>query len=185
MKSRELVLIVVALGVVIGCIVLLTLLRRRRRGRGIAFPELEGARIIASDTGAVPARLLRDSRLGLYGKPDYLVAKGTGSDQLVVPIEIKPARRAARLYESDEAQLGAYLLLTRAVYADRAADFGFVRYASGTFRVELTTNLERRIAEVAAAIRRGRQAPVVHRSHNVRARCAGCAMRPNCDESLV
>ncbi len=183
--SRELVLVVVALGVVIGSAILLTLLRRRRRRASPAFPELEGARIIASDTGAIPSRLLRDSRLGLYGKPDYLVAKGTGSDQLTVPIEIKPRRRATRLYESDEAQLGAYLLLTRAAFGDQAADFGFVRYASGTFRVALTTKLERRVAEVAAAIRRGRAAPVVHRSHNIRGRCAGCAMRPNCDESLV
>ena len=182
MMPWQFALVVAAFGVVV---VLLTLLWRRRRRLSFAFPELEDAHVIASDTGAIPSRLLRDSRLGLYGKPDYLVTKGTGSGQLVVPIEIKPARRAARLYESDEAQLGAYLLLTRAVFGGRAADFGFVRYASGTFRVELTTNLERRIAEVAAAIRRGRHALVVHRSHNVRARCAGCAMRPNCDESLV
>ena len=183
--SWELGIVVVSLVVVTVCVVLLTLVGRRRRHVRPAFPELDGAHIIASDTGVIPSRLLRDARLGLYGKPDYLVAEGVGLDQLAVPIEIKPRRRAARLYESDEVQLGAYLLLTRAVFGDQAADFGFVQYASRTFRVELTTNLERRIAEVAAAIRAGRQAPVVHRSHNVPARCAGCAMRQNCDESLV
>ena len=185
MMSWEFVLVVVTLGVVSVCVVILTLLGRRRRRLIPAFPELGSVQVIASDTGAIPSRLLSDARLGLYGKPDYLVTEGTGSHQLVVPIELKPGRRATRLYESDEVQLGVYLMLTRAVFGDRAADFGFVRYASDTFRVELTTRLERRIAEVAAAIRAGRQASTVHRSHDVRARCAGCAMRPNCDESLV
>ena len=183
--SLALVLILGALGVAALCIALLALLWRRSPHTRIAFPELGDARIVASDTGVLPSRLLRDSRLGLYGKPDYLFADGVSAGQRLVPMELKPVRRAQRLYESDEIQMGVYLLVTRATFGSRAAGFGFVRYAASTFRVELTVALERRIVEVAAAIRAGRKALIVHRSHDVRARCAGCAVRPNCDESLV
>jgi CRISPR-associated exonuclease Cas4 len=129
--------------------------------------------------------LLRDSRLGLFGKPDYVLAQGTGPERRLIPLELKPRRRTTRLYESDEIQLGVYLIGMRATYGREAANFGFVRYAAATFRVELTAALERRVIDVANAIRAGRLAPVIHRSHDVPARCAGCAMRPNCDESLV
>ena len=178
-------LVGLALVVAVGCVLLLGLLLWLRRCSGATFPGPSDARIVASDTGVVPPQLLRDSQLGLYGKPDYLLVVGTGEERRVVPMELKPRRQATRLYESDEIQLGVYLLTVRATYGRRAAGFGFVRYAAATFRVELTAALERRIVEVAAAIRLGRHAPLVHRSHEVPARCAGCAMRQNCSESLV
>ena len=179
------VLIGLALFVAVTCILLLGLLWWLRRRTGVALLGPSGARIVASDTGVVPPQVLRDSQLGLYGKPDYLLAEGTGEGRRLIPMELKPRRRATRLYESDEIQLGVYLLTTRATYGRQAASFGFVRYAATTFRVELTAALERRIVEVAGAIRRGRKARVVHRSHEVPARCAGCALRHNCSESLV
>ena len=178
-------LVGLALIVAVTCVLLLGLLWWLRRRTGETIPGLSDARIVASDTGVVPPQLLRDSQLGLYGKPDYLLVVGTGEGRRVVPMELKPRRKATRLYESDEIQLGVYLLATRATYGREAAGFGFVRYAATTFRVELTAALERRIVEVAAAIRMDRHAPVVHRSHEVHARCARCAMRQNCSESLV
>lgn len=178
-------LIGLALVVAVTCVLLLGLLWWLRRRTDIALPGLRDARIVASDTGVLPPQLLRDSRLGLYGKPDYLLTEGTGEARHLIPMELKPRRKATRLYESDEIQLGVYLLTTRATYGRQAADFGFVRYAAATFRVELTAALERRIVEVATAIRMGRKAPVVHRSHVAPARCAACAMRQNCSESLV
>jgi hypothetical protein len=36
-----------------------------------------------------------------------------------------------------------------------------------------------------ALIRRGRRVTVVHRSHTIRARCAGCPVRNHCDERLA
>lgn len=178
-------LIGLAAAVALACVFLLGLLWWMRRRSSRSFPALSDARIIASDTGVVPPRTVRDTNLGLYGKPDYVLAEGTGSERRLIPVEVKPRRRAKRLYESDEIQLGVYLVGMRATYGREAADFGFVRYAAATFRVELTAALERRVIEVANAIRVGRSAPAIHRSHNVPARCAGCAMRPNCDESLA
>jgi hypothetical protein len=157
----------------------------RRRSAFHAWWPSGTSRIIASDTGVAPARTIRDCSNGLYGRPDYLLAQGHGEAPLIIPFELKPQRRSRRLYESDAVQLGVYLLATRASYGARAAPFGFVQYAGAEFCVELTKSLESRVLEIAAAIRAGREATVVHRSHHMPARCAGCPVRLHCDESLV
>ena len=159
-----------------------------RHGRTTGFRTAlggGGTAIVASDTGVVPAIVLRDPGLGLRGKPDYVLEQEFENRRALVPLELKPARRGRRVYESDAVQVGAYVLLLRAVYGERAAPFGYVRYSTGTFRIELTSELERRVRGIVAAIRGSRQAAVIHRSHAVPARCANCAMRPHCDESLV
>jgi CRISPR/Cas system-associated exonuclease Cas4 (RecB family) len=146
---------------------------------------LSTSRVVASDTGAALAQTIRDPTNGLRGSPDYFLAQGVGAALRIVPLELKPQRRSRRLYESDEVQLGVYLLAARATYGILAAPFGFVRYARAEFRVELTRELERRVLEVAASIRTDREGAVVHRSHEMPARCAGCPVRHHCDESLV
>lgn len=163
----------------------LLILWRRRRSTGFRAGFGEATAIVASDTGVASAIVLRDPRLGLRGKPDYLLEQVVGNRRALVPLELKPTRRERRLYESDEVQVGAYLMLLRAVYPDRAAQAGYVRYSTGTFRVELTSELERRVRAIVARIRAGREASAVHRSHTIPARCANCAMRPHCDETLV
>ena len=157
---------------------------RRRTGFRTTW-STAGMRVLAADTGAAGSLLLRDPELGLRGRPDYLLEESSAGWRRVVPLELKPRRRSHRLYESDEAQLGAYLILSRAAFGERAAPFGYVRYAEVDFRVELTGMLEWRIREVVAAIRASRAAAVVHRSHSVPARCAGCAVRRQCAEALV
>jgi CRISPR/Cas system-associated exonuclease Cas4 (RecB family) len=149
-------------------------------------PELRSRTVIvASDTGVVPPVVLRNPNLGLRGKPDYVLEEHIGDRRALVPFELKPTRQGRRVFESDAVQLGAYLLLLRAVYQHRAAPFGYVRYSTGTFRIDLTSALERRVRETVTAIRAGRRARVVHRSHSIPARCANCAMRPHCDEALM
>ena len=70
-------------------------------------------------------------------------------------------------------------------YGERAARFGYVRYSNGTFRIDLTPDLEMRIRTILTAVRAGRRASVVHRSHAMRVRCANCAARAHCDEALA
>lgn len=185
MTSLSITLLVIA--GVLGALGGLGLLILWRYGRSTGFHTRpgRGTTIVASDTGVVPAVLLRDPGLGLRGKPDYVLEQDIGNGRALVPMELKPTRRGRRVYESDVVQVGAYVLLLRAVYGDRAARFGYVRYSTGTFRVELTSELERRVRGIVAAIRGSRQAAVIHRSHAVPAKCVSCAMRPHCDESLV
>jgi len=147
--------------------------------------SLNSGSVVASDTGIAPPQTLHDPANGLRGRPDYLLAQQFGHAVRVVPVEIKPQRRSRWLYESDAVQLGVYLLAARATYGVRAAPFGYVRYARTEFRVELTPRLEQRVLKIAREIRANRRATVVHRNHAIPARCAGCAMRNHCEESLI
>jgi hypothetical protein len=45
--------------------------------------------------------------------------------------------------------------------------------------------LEREVERIVSAVRRGRLAAVVHRSHNIPPRCRACPVRQHCDESLA
>ncbi|HWG34768.1 MAG TPA: PD-(D/E)XK nuclease family protein [Gemmatimonadaceae bacterium] len=153
-----------------------------RKKTGFAFGVTGAARVIASDVGIGPELILRDDELGLCGKPDYLLA--SGAEDRLVPFEVKPKRRSARLYDSDRIQIGAYLLALRATADDRASRVGYVRYQTGTFEVALTRDLEREIRQLIATMRRARQVAVVHRSHNSPARCRACSVRHHCDEAL-
>jgi CRISPR-associated exonuclease Cas4 len=138
--------------------------------------------VIASDAGYLPPETLKDPKLRIRGRPDYLVRdRSTGA---IYPIEVKPTRDAAELYESDALQLGAYMLLTETRYGAEFAGYGVVRYRSAEFRVPLTAELRRRCAAAAVAIRAARRAAAIHRSHEVRAKCWACGVRSVCDESL-
>src|SRR5215475_3749313 len=112
-----------------------------RRNTGLDFTTADGATVVASDVGIGPSLLLRDDELGLCGKPDYLLDTPGADGKRLVPIEVKPNRRSARLYESDRIQIGAYLFALKATADDRASRIGYVRYQTGTFEVVLTPKL--------------------------------------------
>ena len=178
--------LVLALSGSVAASVAVALLRwLKRRSNFSQSRYLSSGWVIASDTGIAPPRTICDRRTGLRGRPDYLLAQGHGEALRIVPLELKPQRRSRRLYESDAVQLGVYLLAARATYGVRASRFGLVRYASTAFRVELTEALEKRVLEVVTAIRAGRGARLMHRSHEIPARCARCPVRRHCDEALV
>jgi predicted RecB family nuclease len=182
---RVIVLSVASLAAALG---LLGLAVVCRYARATGFAPAGGApavAVIASDTGAATAMIVREPVLGLSGRPDHVIEEGAPNDRLLAPVEVKPSRRSSQLYESDELQLGAYLVALRGTAGLRASGAGYVRYAAATFRVELTPGLERRVRAVVAAVRHGRRVTVVHRSHTVRARCAACPVRDHCEERLA
>lgn len=160
--------------------------RRRRAVTPAEHPGESGrtARVIASDTGVMPPVLLRDPVLGLRGKPDYLIRTGPAGAERVSPLEVKPTRRARRVYESDELQAAAYLILARAHFGAAASDLGYVQYAGRRFGVRLTPVLEDEIRHLVGAVRQGRKVGVLHRSHANAARCRACPLRGACDEAL-
>jgi CRISPR-associated exonuclease Cas4 len=180
---REILFVGAAVALLAGMMALL-FISLASRGSGFRPTLRAGASVVGSDTGAAPSVLLSDPVLGLRGRPDYLLEERDGTNPVLVPLEVKPSRRSQRLYESDAVQLGAYLIAARATFGSDAATFGYVRYAERSFRVALTTELERRVREIVAGIRRGRTLPRVHRTHRAPARCARCAVRGVCDDAL-
>jgi CRISPR/Cas system-associated exonuclease Cas4 (RecB family) len=142
-----------------------------------------GALVVASDVGHLKSETLRDPMLRIRGRPDYLVRE-RGSDR-IYPMEVKPTRESATLYESDALQLTAYMILAERRYGRRFAGYGIVRYRAAEFRVPLTAERRRRCIAAAEAIRAARRAAAVHRSHELRAKCWACGVRTACDESLT
>ena len=185
LQNLRIVLVLGALALATLGVLILVAIRRTERATGFSVNGgSSGMTVAASDTGTAPGLLLREPSLGLRGRPDYIVEGGAPNDRLLYPLEVKPSRRSNRLYESDRLQLGAYLVAMRKTVGSRAGSSGYVRYATGTFRIDLTPELERRVRETVALVRKGRQSRVLHRSHSIRARCVACPVRAHCDERL-
>ena len=178
------VLVGLAAGAMLGALAAYLALRWYRQRTGFAVGGPGAGRIVASDTGVKAPLLLRDPRLGLRGRPDYLLQFDVAGSPLFVPLEVKPGRRSRRVYESDALQVAAYLIALRGTAKDAAAEFGYLRYATGTFKVGLSSDLEERVHAIVQAIRAGRSAPTVHRSHAIVQRCVSCSVREHCNEAL-
>ena len=185
MSLRRAVLLSLATVAVLLAVSVRFLLAALQRRTGFTFGATGASSVIASDVGVGMAVLLRHELLGICGKPDYLLEREVGGGRLLVPLELKPKRRSNRLYDSDRIQIGAYLVALRDTFPDLASRTGYVRYASGTFEVVLTSDLEHEIEQLVAAVRRGRLAGTMHRSHDIRARCQACSVRQHCDEALA
>lgn len=164
----------------------LMLVRRTERQTGFSLTAAASSfSVVGSDTGAAPGMLVREPTLGLRGRPDYVLEYGAPNERRLYPLEVKPTRRSQRVYESDELQVGSYLIALRGTAGATAGSTGYLRYAASTFRIDLNADLERRVRDTVALIRLGRRAVVVHRSHGIRARCTGCPVRDHCDERMV
>lgn len=168
--SPALIVALVAIG-------LFMLALRLRRASGIPW-----ARVRSSDTGGWRAadQPLLSRRYRLVGKPDYLLETRAG----VVPVEVKPGRRATRPYESDLMQLAAYCLLIEET-TGRAPQYGLLRYATGTFRLQYTADVRESLLVLLEDMRDDRDADDVVRSHEQPARCRSCGFNIDCADRLA
>lgn len=156
-------------------VALLVLALRLRRSTGIPW-----ARVQASDTGWQRAEQpLVSRRYGLVGKPDYVLETRGG----LIPVEVKPGRKASSPYESDLMQLAAYCLLIEDT-TGRAPPYGLLRYAQQTFKLPYTPALRSELLELIAEMQEHRGAQDVARSHDSAARCRGCGFYAACDDRL-
>lgn len=147
-----------------------------RRSTGLPW-----ARVKMSDTIAWrrAEQSLVARRWGLIGKPDYLIEVRGG----LVPVEVKPGRRASRPYASDLLQLAAYCLLVED-QTGRRPPYGLLRYADTTFRVRYDDDLRSELIAVLAEMRAATPA-AGQRSHKDPARCRGCGFVRQCDQALA
>ncbi|MEJ7809875.1 MAG: PD-(D/E)XK nuclease family protein [Gemmatimonadaceae bacterium] len=138
-------------------------------------------RVVASDAGVSrPTRVLRSARYGLSGKPDYLVEE----HGLVVPVEVKPTRRADLPWLRDVVQLAAYCMLVEET-EPRFAGYGYLRYATRTFRIDFTESLREELLRTAAALRADLSAADVDPNHTDPGRCARCPLITPCGRPVL
>jgi CRISPR-associated exonuclease Cas4 len=147
---------------------------RRRTG-------LPWARIVSEDVG--PTRHLEtplySARLGLSGKPDYLIEQRGRT----IPVEVKPGRTATNPYDSDLMQLAAYCLLIEET-ENQPPPYGLLRYANTTFRLNYTPTLREELLAILDEMNDLLDVADVERSHDDPRRCRGCGFREICGDEL-
>lgn len=149
---------------------------RLRRATGIPW-----TRIRSSDTSGWrrPDQPLLSRRYGVVGQPDYVLETRHG----LVPVEVKPQRRARTPYPSDLLQLAAYCLLIEDT-TSTAPGYGLLRYADQTFRLPYTDQVRTDLLDLLAEMRADQFADDVPRSHDEPGRCRGCGVAYACDDRL-
>lgn len=165
-----------ALALILFALFLLWQSGRTRRAAG-----LPGGRVIYTDTRAwgKTDKPLYAPGLALTGKPDYLVEQ----NGKIIPVEVKSGRAPQHPYDSHIYQLASYCLLVEKTYGKRPP-YGIIHYPDRDFAIDYTPELENALLEILAEMRRDERREDVARSHESRARCAGCGYRPDCEESL-
>lgn len=158
-------------------IIILLVSRIRRKKSGIPSGE-----IIYTDTSGwkALAKPLFDPKLGLTGKPDYLVKQGTN----LFPIEVKSSRAPQYPYKGHILQLAAYCHLVSIEFKDRP-DFGYIHYKDKTYKIPYSTGLENELTELIADIRGLESQSGVDRSHQSPGRCRGCGYGWICDQKIA
>jgi CRISPR-associated exonuclease Cas4 len=159
-------------------IVLFLLAQRARRQSGLPAGVVVYTDVDGWTRAEAP---LFSARLGLTGKPDYLVRRGAE----VVPVEVKSmAAPAGGPHASHTFQLAAYCALVNEAYGRRPA-YGLIKYADQTLAVPYTAALEAELRALLDEIRADREAEDVPRSHDQAVRCRACGFRAVCADSLT
>jgi CRISPR-associated exonuclease Cas4 len=160
--------------ILLALIALISALRLR------AATGLPWAPVVYHDADAwTPERPLVARRLGLVGKPDYLIQmRGR-----LIPVEVKPGRNAAHPYESDLMQLAAYCVLIEET-TGAAPPYGLLRYAERTFRLSYTARVREEVLTLLDEMRNALDNDC-DRSHDDPARCRGCGFLSQCDQAII
>lgn len=180
--NLTLLLLLLALLALAAGVLLLRWMRGARARTG-----LPGGQVIYSDTGmerAVPEPLV-SHRLGLVGKPDYLIEVQGGGQRFLVPVEMKSRSAPVHPPLSHVLQLAAYCMLVEETER-RRPPHGVLRYADASITVPYTDELRGQVLHALDAIRQGRRAQEMPRDHDDPRRCRACGYRTACgDERLV
>lgn len=157
-------------------IVLLWQSTRQRRSSGIP-----GGKIIYTDTrnwGSVEEPLY-DRRLGLTGKPDYLIKQ----DKIIIPVEVKSSINTQVPYDSHIFQIAAYCYLVQRSYGVRPSH-GIINYPNRTYQIPYNSELENALIDLLIEMRRNGKRVSLSRSHRSERRCSRCGYRNICDQKL-
>src|SRR4026208_1662458 len=156
----------IALALVLIAIIFFWQSNRQRQAAG-----LPGGRVIYTDTrgwGKLEKPLFY-AALELTGKPDYLVQQ----NGQIIPVEVKSGRAPEAPYDSHIFQLASYCLLVDKIYGKRPP-YGIIHSNNRDFAVDYTQELESKLLDILAEMRRDDHKNEVMRSHEQASRCSGC-----------
>jgi CRISPR-associated exonuclease Cas4 len=167
----------VALALLILAILFFWQSNRQRKAAG-----LPSGNVIYTDTrswGKVEKPLFYQP-LGLTGKPDYLIQQ----NGQIIPVEVKSGRAPDAPYDSHIFQLASYCLLVDKTYGKRPP-YGIIHYNDRNFAIDYTQELESKLLDILAEMKRDGRKSEVLRSHDQASRCARCGFRKICNQSLA
>jgi CRISPR-associated exonuclease Cas4 len=143
-------------------------------------PALPVGEIVFQDTEHMEMREpLVSHELRLTGKPDYLIRTKYG----LVPVELKSRTCGdGGPYAGEVAQVVAYCLLVEDVFGV-PVPHGFLQFPDRKVQVRFTEKRREKLLSVLTEMRALDGAAEVARSHNSAARCRGCGVRAECDET--
>jgi len=138
-------------------------------------------RVIYSDLDR-PAKALFSKKLGISGKPDYIISdKRYGG---LIPIEIKSGR-AAKPYRNHVLQLAAYCLLVEETY-HKSVPYGIIVYADGKqHRIIFDESLRSDLIGVVNEMKRSMRSGCPSRDHSQKRRCSSCSFQASCKYCLA
>jgi CRISPR/Cas system-associated exonuclease Cas4 (RecB family) len=143
-------------------------------------------RMLSRDAGARRGDLLRDDRLGLVGRPDYVFSRRSGLRTRIYTAEVKSRTKPRRPFHGHVLQTAASVHLARIHHGGRASSRGLLVYDDGSVDVELTPALSRELRDAVAAIRSLLDSPIPPpRNHTSPRRCAACPFASDCPASLA
>lgn len=169
----------IVLSLLVALAALLRLRARQLRQRS----GLPKGKIVYQDVSGLAKKPLYSSRLGLKGKPDYLLKDQRDN---LIPVEVKSscAPRDGRPYQSQLLQLAAYCVLVEDVL-QRPVPYGLIRYRNQTIQIANTEELRAQLFETLAQMRRLLARGTAQRNHRHAQRCARCSVAHACDERLA
>jgi CRISPR-associated exonuclease Cas4 len=150
-------------------------------GQQRAATGLPGGKVIYADMGVwgPVEEPIYDAKLGLTGRPDYIVQRG----DMVIPVEVKSSQVADAPYDSHIFQLAAYCYLVWREYGVRPSH-GILNYPNRTYRIDFTPKLEGDLIELITEMRTKGHLRKINRSHDSARRCSHCGYQSTCDQRL-
>ena len=124
---------------------------------------------------------LFSKRLGLSGKPDYLLLR----KGVYIPVEVKSSPMPSNgAHQSHKLQLVAYCHLVEEHFGVRPT-YGIIKYSDGTYNVEYCHDLEKELTDIVGSMRADIAAENVIRSHRYLNRCLACSFQIVCGDDLT
>jgi CRISPR-associated exonuclease Cas4 len=124
-------------------------------------------------------RMLRSERLGLQGRPDYILE----IEGEMVPVELKSGRTPKGPLFSHILQVAAYCVLLEE--EGQKVTHGILRYEEAEHEIEYNQDLRIMVLSKLDDMRALMKSGDVHRNHHRPGKCRSCSRREGCPERLA